>query len=74
MKYIPNGTPRIEEIEILLNAGLFWLHADNDEDPDDPRDAKATAEECFVEAHAIAVYLLEQQQKQNEDNAKQNIT
>ena len=68
MKYIPNGTPRIEEIEILLNAGLFWLHADNDEDPDAYRDAKATAEECFVEAHAIAVYLLEQQRKQNENS------
>lgn len=74
MKYIPNGMPRIEEIEILLNAGLFWLHADNDEDPDDPRDAKATAEECFVEAHAIAVYLLEQQQKQNENNTNKNKT
>jgi hypothetical protein len=67
MKYIPNGMPRIEEIEILLNAGLFWLHADDDEDPDDPRDAKATAEECFVEAHELVVYMLEQQ-KQNENN------
>lgn len=73
MKYIPNGTPRLEEIEILLNAGLFWLHANDDEDPDDPRDAKETSRDCFVEAHELIVYMLEQQ-KQNENNAKQNIT
>jgi len=73
MKYIPNGTPRLKEIEILLNAGLFWLRADNDEDPDDPRDAKATAEECFVEAYKLVVYMLKQQ-KQNENNTNKDKT
>lgn len=75
MKYEPyTDGDRLKEIEILLNAGLFWLHADDDEDPDDHRNAKVTAEECFVEAYEIAVYMLEEQQKQNENNAKQNIT
>ena len=73
MKYIPYGTSRLEEIEILLGAGLYWLRADPDEDPDDPRDPKATAEECFAEAYEYVIYMLKQQ-KQNEDNAKQNIT
>ena len=75
MKYEPyTDGDRLKEIEILLNAGLFWLHADNDEDPDDPRDAKQTSEDCFVEAHEMIVYMIGEKQKQNENNAKQNIT
>jgi len=73
MKYEPyKDGDRLKEIEILLNAGLFWLHADNNEDPDDPRDAKQTSEDCFVEAHELIVYMIEQ--KQNENNTNQNIT
>jgi hypothetical protein len=67
MKYEPyTDGDRLKEAEILLAAGLFWLHADDDEDPDDPRNAKATAGECFFEAHQILNYMLEQR-KQNEN-------
>jgi len=74
MKYEPyTDGDRLKEIEIVLNAGLFWLYANNNEDPDDPRDAKQTSEDCFVEAHELIVYMLEQR-KQNENNTNQNIT
>jgi hypothetical protein len=62
-------TPPLKEIEILLSAGLFWLHADPNEDPDDIRDPKETAEECFSEALQIINHMLEEQ-KQNENNTK----
>ena len=49
------ATDQLKEIEILLGAGLYWLHADADEDHQDP---KQEAGDCFFEAHQIVNSLL----------------
>ncbi len=47
-------TPRLEELEILLNAGVYW--ADNEADEDHP-DPAAIVEDTVREAHELVEAL-----------------
>jgi hypothetical protein len=51
-------TPPLEEIEIMLSAAIYWLHAEPDEDHPNP---KQDSEECLNDAYAAIVRILEKQ-------------